>query len=776
MPGIRFKIGLTFWLNGKVHEIVRRLKNGDFQVIDVATLAISEYSEEALCKLFFDSKLTFKDSSESCKQRKKDYIKADFSQIEISLKSSAQRKLKYVKGYLESGLQKRNEESLKPIIAEVAEKLKDDSPPHWITVYRWIKKYESSGGDVRCLVEKDISKGGNQQLNSEVSMIIQEVIKSYYLQLEKPNVADVFSRVVFEITRENVTRYKIGLSPLKIPHRSTIYRIVDKIDPYEEMVARYGRASADKMFNSVKYEPPQTMRPMEVVEIDHTKLPLYVIDPDTNLPIGIPTLTTTVDRYTGIPIGYYISYEPASYLSVMQCLWHSIQPKSYVKSKFPTVRHEWNCYGLMESLKVDNAPEFKGKQLEDACYQLDINLDFAPPNTAWYKAKVERFFRTISTTMLQGQPGAFLKFMKKYDDDYDPKNSAVISLESLHEIIHLFIIDIVSQMPHPDFGASRENVWLKGILKYPPLLPLSIQELRVLLGSLTHRVISKNGIEFEGLYYRSPELTRLRYIYEQRDKRRATGTKEREKAKIKFDSTDLSLIYVFDPDNHNFVAIPAVSQNYTKGLSLWQHRVIKKVASQEAKQVDIVALAIAKQKIQDIVERDWQTLNRGRTKVSMARWLGIGRDGLNTSDVEAFHEEQIAVSCNKIPNNDNSSYTTGDSDPMTGISDYGNSFNNNDVQIPLSTTLNFNSSPEIQPIDNKLEIVNADTEILENQVDSSKSAAENQKNKKTSKRVNKSRKSKGKSPATVTKNISEKIDIEKDEWKPDLSGWSVSYV
>ena len=84
------------------------------------------------------------------------------------------------------------------------------------------------------------------------------------------------------------------------------------------MVARYGRAVADKTFNSVKYEPPQTKRPMEVVEIDHTLLPLYVVDPETNLPIGTPTLTTAIDRYTGIPIGYYVSYEPPSYLSVMQ--------------------------------------------------------------------------------------------------------------------------------------------------------------------------------------------------------------------------------------------------------------------------------------------------------------------------------------------------------------------------------------------------------------------------------------------------------------------------
>lgn len=777
MPRIRFKKGLTFWLNGKQHEIVKCFGISDFKVIDKTTSTIYEYSEEALCKFLFDSKLTFDENIiQDKKNHKTDYQGADFSQIDSSLKESAKRKFKYVQRYLKSFETKRNQECLTPIIKEVAEKIKDDNPPHWTTFYRWIKKYESSGGNIRCLVDKEIGKGARQELDTEVSSIIQLVIKSCYLQLEKPNVADVCSRVTFEITKENATRKKIGLPPLSIPHHSTIYRIVDKIDPYDEMVARYGRAVADKTFNSVKYEPPQTNRPMEVVEIDHTLLPLYVIDPETNLPIGTPTLTTAIDRYTGIPIGYYISYEPPSYLSVMQCLWHSIQPKYYVKSKFPIIKHEWNCHGLMETLKVDNASEFTGKQLEDACYQLNINLDFAPPKIPWYKAKVERFFRTISTQILTGQPGAFLKFMKKYDDEYNPKKSAVISLESLHEIIHLFIIDIVSQMPHPTFGTSRENVWLKGISEYPPALPSSMQELRILLGSLTYRVISKSGIEFEGLYYRSPELIRLRYIYERRDKRRNTGTKEREKAKIKFDPTDLSLIYVFDPDNHNFVAIPAVSQKYTSGLSLWQHRVIKKVASSEAKQVDIIALAIAKQKIQDIVERDWKTSNRGRTKVSMARWLGIGRDGLDTSDVEAFHEEQIASSDNKTPENNINNFIEETDDPMIGISNFGySSSTNEDSQTLLSTGLSdsINESNE----------VNIDSEIIDQndvlhpdlKAETSKSTAKKRKNNGTSNRVSKTRKSKAKS-SVISDNTSENTDLEKDEWKPDLSGWDVSYV
>ena len=177
MPRIRFKKGLTFWLNGKQHEIVKCFGISDFQVIDKTTSTIYEYSEEALCKFLFDSKLTFDENIiQDKKNHKTDYQGADFSQIDSSLKESAKRKFKYVQRYLKSFEIKRNQECLTPIIKEVAEKIIDDNPPHWTTFYRWIKKYESSGGNIRCLVDKEIGKGARQELDTEVSNIIQSVI------------------------------------------------------------------------------------------------------------------------------------------------------------------------------------------------------------------------------------------------------------------------------------------------------------------------------------------------------------------------------------------------------------------------------------------------------------------------------------------------------------------------------------------------------------------------------------------------------------------------
>ncbi|MEJ6485769.1 Mu transposase C-terminal domain-containing protein [Nostoc punctiforme UO1] len=90
--------------------------------------------------------------------------------------------------------------------------------------------------------------------------------------------------------------------------------------------------------------------------------------------------------------------------------------------------------------------------------------------------------------------------------------------------------------------------------------------------------------------------------------------REREKATIKYDPTDLSTIYVLDPNSHQFIVVPAMNQKYTQGLTLWQHKVIKNLAAIESKRVDIIALALAKQKIQEIVEREWQKSSKGKTR------------------------------------------------------------------------------------------------------------------------------------------------------------------
>lgn len=472
------------------------------------------------------------------------------------------------------------------------------------------------------------------------------------------------------------------------------------------------------------------------------------------MPIGTPSLTSAVDKYSGVIVGYYLSFEPFSSLSVMQCLLNCIQPKNYVEQVFPSVKNTWNVYGLMENLIVDNGKEFYSEHFKDACQQLGITIQYTPPYMPWYKSSVERTFSSYNTQLLAGQPGTLLNgFSSEYN--YDPKRNSVVSLYALEEMIHLFIIDIYNQNSHPDYKAPRAEVCGKSMIEYPPALPTSNQELRVLLGAVDKRVITKKGVEFHGLFYNSPELARLRSKFEVEDLRRCNNKKPREKATIKYDPTDLSKIYVFDPEKHQFIAVMAVSQEYTSGLTLWQHRVIKNLAAASSQKVDIIALALAKEKIQKIVENEWENSHPSKGRKSMARWLGIGREhnGISLSQPEFTRDSDHTDSLNTEnkykaqPRNISSNKFT----KLSGISDFKNAF------IPSVNSRNFNSEL---------------TEVVQDKVVEDKP-------KKTKKSTSKKSKSvKSKSPNKIDESVQDQtsqVAENYQDWSPDLSGWDVSY-
>jgi putative transposase len=743
MTRVRFQVGIHLWLHNCEYIIQERTDN-KFKLLEESTGQINWLSEKELVQYFFTGQLNFQKTADT--ETVNHYRAVDFSEIPESLKAEAQRKEKYVLTVLKQKVSTYTSSSLTPIIQQVAQQIEDKHPPSHITLYRWLKDYLPSG-DIRSLIPRHQGKGNfNPKITPEVDKLIKEVITEVYLTPECPNIASIYDVVICRILAENNLRKSQRKAALKIPHRATIYRQIQQLDTIEKAVGRYGKRTASLMYNPVK-EGPRPSRPLERVEIDHTLLPFFVVDTDTRIPIGTPSLTSAVDKYSGVIVGYYLSFEPFSSLSVMQCLLHTIHPKDYVKNKFPSVKKDWNVYGIMEILVVDNGKEFYSQHFQDACQQLGISIQYTPPYMPWYKSSIERTFSSYNTQLLQGQPGAlFQEFTTQYD--YDPKKNAVVSLEALQEMIHIFIVDIHNQSSHSQFCTPRAEVWSKGITEYPPTLPLNLQELRVLVGAIEKRVITRRGVELYGLYYNSCELARLRSNYEVEDMRRRGGLRQREKATIKYDPTDLSKIYVLDPTSHQFIVVPAMNQEYTQGLTLWQHRVIKNLAAIESKRVDIVALALAKQKIQEIVEREWQKSSKGKTRKSMARWLGIGRDDLKVDEF-TFNNEDQSSQCQNISTMTDKELASlfNRSSEITGISELGNAEN---------TLINLLDNQQLERNEQKPKLTNSYNQKKLN----------NPKHQTTEISVN--------SPEITDVSPLEQSVVPSDDWKPNLTGWEVS--
>ncbi|MBG1270538.1 DDE-type integrase/transposase/recombinase [Nostoc sp. WHI] len=743
MNRYQLRPGLHFWLKGREYVIKQQLANGELQICEVVTEVLSRITYTALVQFLFREELELQSTeSFSVVGRKGNENQADFTQLPEEIRFEAKRKYSYVSFVLEQDIPQRTPASLQPIIEQVSEQINDLNPPNWLTLYRWLKAYESSGQDIRSLVPKHKYKGDYRpKLEKEVIQIIDSCIQEIYLNPSRPDMADVHDEILRQIRQENLTRASIGQKALEIPHRSTIYRFASKLDPCVVAKKRLGNRIASQMYDPVM-KGPRPNRPLERIEIDHTKLPLFVVDAEHRMPIGTPWLTSAVDKYSGVILGYYASFEPPSYLSVMQCLLHVIRPKNYLIENFPSVVNTWDTYGLPEVIVVDNGKEFYSTHFEDACLSLGIAIQYSPPRMPWYKSSIERYFGAVNSQLLSDLPGkSFSNFMKKYD--YNPLKNAVISFEALQEILHIFIIDIYNQSSHPELKSPRTSVWSKAIQEFPPALPGSYQQLKVLVGNITTRKVTRRGVEFEGLIYNSFELSRFR-----------SSALASEKATIKYDPTDLSQIYVFDPTIHQFLSVPALSQEYTKGLSIWQHQVIKKLARQEAEKVDIIALALAKEQIQKIVDQEWMSSKKGKTRTAMARWKGIGRSGLNTGDFEFSKDEQLLNNDMAINSIAPETVTIPKSEfsVMSGISELGSAFNNE-----------FSSS-SIEENREKIEVENFNNIQSPSCKDSGENSIKPNKRKSSpNKKVN----------VEVSDKLSENLE-ETASWKPDLSGWDVS--
>ena len=73
---------------------------------------------------------------------------------------------------------------------------------------------------------------------------------------------------------------------------------------------------------------------------------------------------------------------------------------------------------------------------------------------------------------------------------------------------------------------------------------------------------------------------------------------------------------MFDPLKRTYVRVPAVDRGYASGLTLWQHRVIRRYAQRWLNaRTDLVALGVAKAEIRALVERDFnRKSSRGRKR------------------------------------------------------------------------------------------------------------------------------------------------------------------
>jgi len=495
------------------------------------------------------------------------------------------------------------------------------------TVCRWMEDFEQSRCDVRSLVP-EYHKNGPQRIyiHLEVQDVVKRAIKKVCEENHDPT--PMISTICLEF-KELLKEENAKRSPdkqLSAPSDRSIYRFIRSLDP-EELAELGMRQKKRGPKNDGEDQPPKATRPNERWEFDFCRLDALIVDAFDRLPIGRPVLAAIRDKYTGYPVAIFISFEPPSYRLVMECLMYAILEKVHVKELFHTT-NDYLAYGIPETLVVDNGLELH-EDLEMACLQLGIELVHTEVRSPWLKGAIERWFRTVNQDLIHRIPGTtFSSFLER--GDYASEKNACMTLDALWEALHIWIVDSYTQKPHTGIGPEwagegiPAQLW-KDALEHDfvPALPPSRDELLVLVSRTTTRTPEPYGIDFENLVYQSPEMKALKARMEQpQAEKHMKWHGEPGKVQVTFYPGDLSRLWVLDPFDLHYFEVRAVSKEYTRGLSLWKHLVIKRFVRETMKRtIDEDALLEAKRRIQDLINEEFRQTQSIRSRLGAARWF-----------------------------------------------------------------------------------------------------------------------------------------------------------
>lgn len=500
--------------------------------------------------------------------------------------------------------------AIETVIDEVWETL-DPRPaqkPGWVSVYRWTKAYLESGEDPSSLVADHEAKGNRgPRYPDDVLAICHEVLETVFLAPERPSLEHAVDIARAKVRRANQLASSAEQFPL--PTRKLMQRLIAEIPAYDRHVARYGRESARKRFrNATKCRV--TEAPLQRAEMDHTRMNVFVVDDDHGAPLGRPWLTILIDDHTRYVLGYCLSFEPPSRATVARCLRFAFMPKTKLRDEYPDLKNSWDGFGVVQELVLDGGTEFHSDELDQICFELNIEQHFSPRKTPWFKGKVERHLGTLNRSVCITMPGKTFEGILDRDD-YDSKKHAVISESALKRVVVRWIVDVYHQKKHSALECSPAKMWASTVSPHDLALMQDPVRFDAIVGGRAKRRLSHKGIEYDGLHYNCGELGKLR-----RDLGDVLDVQ------IRFDRSNLGGIIVLHPERGTPYKVPCLRPDYAEGLTEWQHKVCKGYARkklQESGDVDDWLDALLE--ISEIVEREMLAGKRkGKTRERIARW------------------------------------------------------------------------------------------------------------------------------------------------------------
>lgn len=152
-----------------------------------------------------------------------------------------------------------------------------------------------------------------RRLEPTVEQIVLQTIEEHFLTPQQRSI---------ESTAAEVAR-RCRERQLPVPHAGTIRVRIVALPLRERLSRRSHRKAALARFVLRPGSFDEAQRPLDFVQIDHTKLDVIVVDEEQRLPIGRPWIALAIDVYSRMVLGYYISLDPPGAIATGLCIAHA---------------------------------------------------------------------------------------------------------------------------------------------------------------------------------------------------------------------------------------------------------------------------------------------------------------------------------------------------------------------------------------------------------------------------------------------------------------------
>ena len=376
-----------------------------------------------------------------------------------------------------------------------------------------------------------------KRLSGAVEAIIRQAIDQHYARRTRPSVNSLVGEIAGRCKA-------VDLRP---PSAKAIKTRVCARDQVWLMRRRegWGKARSLRLLTGAH---PGAAAPWERVQIDSTPCDIRLVREHDRTVIGRPNIAFAIDIYSRTILGFSVSLQNASTVTIATCLAHACLPKQDWLGRHDLSGVHWPVWGKPLILEYDQGPEHEAKGIQRGLRRHGITSKIRTKGHPEHHGTIERLIGTMMRRVHERRGTTFSNINER--GDMEPDRLACLSLPELEQIITLEI-DTYNHSTHEGIGDRPLDRYLAYYRRpdlleeqrIPPLLPAE----RLLLDFFPyeHRRLTRAGLHLFRVDYSSRDLLPMWRRQNQAPVERV----------VVYDPRSLATVWVVDDVTDEYIAV-----------------------------------------------------------------------------------------------------------------------------------------------------------------------------------------------------------------------------